>query len=263
MGEEPIIYQMTDQEIIDGIASGSTSIRQHILPILKGVRDVTFDDVYQEACMVLMENVKAGKLDTGGEVNLGGYLYVICKRIALRHAARKRPFRIVEKPTEKDEVVLKDEGEESMGGSVEAMEMEEEEALRFLDKVLESIPPTCKSILKRFYWDKMSMKDIATLTGLKNEDTAKSTKKRCMDKFRSIAKAMLEDDEKAENAIRRTIERAALRDQLDECRQLDAGTLARAAHTENRAQLTDADIIDGIKNNSPTAWRALFEKTHE
>jgi len=107
------------------------------------------------------------------------------------------------------------------------------------------------------------MKDIATLTGLKNEDTAKSTKKRCMDKFRSIAKAMLEDDEKAEIAIRRTIERAALRDQLDECRQLESGTLSRAAHTEGSVKLTDKDIIEGIKSNSPAAWRALFSKTHE
>ena len=254
---------MTDKEIIAGIESGATSIRQHIQPLLRGVRDVTFDDVYQEACLILMENIKAGKLDAGSEMNLGGYLYVICKRVALRYATRKRPLRIVEKPTEKDEVVLKDEGEVSMGGSPEVMEMEEEEAMRFLDKVLDSLPPTCKSILKRFYWDKMSMKDIATLTGLKNEDTAKSTKKRCMDKFRSIAKAMLEDDEKAEAAIRRTIERAALRDQLDECRQLGAGTLARAAHTEGKASLTDKDIIEGIKKNSPEAWRALFSKTHK
>jgi RNA polymerase sigma factor (sigma-70 family) len=254
---------MADRDIISEIESGQTTIREHIQPLLSGVRDITFDDVYQEACIILMENIKAGKLDTEGEMNLPGYLYVICKRIALRYAARKRPLRIAERPAGKDEVMIKDEGEEQESGSAELMEMEEEEALRFLDRVLESIPPTCKSILKRFYWDKMSMKDIATLTGLKNEDTAKSTKKRCMDKFRSIAKAMLEDDEKAEAAIRRTIERAALRDQLDECRQLESGALSRAAHTEGAAKLTDKDIIEGIKNNSPAAWRALFDKTHE
>ena len=254
---------MTDRDIIQGIESGQTSIRQHIQHILSGVRDVTFDDVYQEACIILMENIKAGKLDNESEMNLPGYLYVICKRVALRYAAKKRPFRIVEKPTSMDEVVIKDEGEEQESKSVEFMEMEEEEAMRFLDRALDSIPPTCKSILKRFYWDKMSMKDIATLTGLKNEDTAKSTKKRCMYKFRSIAKAMLEDDEKAENAIRRTIERAALRDQLDECRQLESGALSRAAHTEGSVKLTDKDIIEGIKNNSPAAWRVLFSKTHE
>ena len=202
---------------------------------------------------------KAGKLDTGREMNLSGYLYVICKRIALRHAARKRTIRIVESPGSKDGVVIVDKGEDpATAGWFEA----DEEARRFLDRVLDSIPPTCKSILKRFYWDKMSMKEIATLTGLKNEDTAKSTKKRCMDKFKDIAKAMLEDDEKADEAVRLTVERAALRDQLDECRQLESGVLARAAHTESRAQLTDEDIIEGIKDNSPAAWRALFSKTH-
>ena len=254
---------MTDKDIISGIESGRTSIRQHIQPILSGVRDVTFDDVYQDACIILMENIKAGKLDTEGEMNLPGYLYVICKRVALRYAAKKRPFRIVERPTSNDEVVIKDDGEEQEFESVELMEMEEEEAMRFLEGILDSIPPTCKSILKRFYWDKMSMKDIATLTGLKNEDTAKSTKKRCMDKFRSIAKSMLDNDEKAEAAIRRTIERSALRDQLNECCQLESGAIARAAHTEGSVKLTDKDIIEGIKNNSPAAWRELFEKTYK
>ena len=123
---------MTDRDIIQGIESGQTSIRQHIQPILSGVRDVTFDDVYQEACIILMENIKAGKLDNESEMNLSGYLYVICKRVALRYAAKKRPFRIVEKPTSKDEVVIKDEGEEQESKSAECMEMEEEEAMRFL-----------------------------------------------------------------------------------------------------------------------------------
>lgn len=39
--------------------------------------------------------------------------------------------------------------------------------------------------------------------------------------------------------------------------------MARAAHTEVGAGLTDKDIIEGIRNNDPAAWRALFEKTHE
>lgn len=44
--------------------------------------------------------------------------------------------------------------------------------------------------------------------------------------------------------------------------EIIAGTLARAAHTEGRTKLSDQDIIDGIKNNSPAAWRALFDKTY-
>ena len=50
-----------------------------------------------------------------------------------------------------------------------------------------------------------------------------------MDKFKEIAKAMLADDEKAEEAVRRTVERDALRDLLDDIRKEESGDLAMAA----------------------------------
>lgn len=250
--------QITDNDIISAIESGSTSIRQQIQPILRDVRDITFDDVYQEACIILMENIKAGKLDGNRDTNLKGYLYRICERTALRYAGKKRPERMPAGD-------IKDKAEEPETKSPEEIEKEkEEEALKtrgFLDKVLDSIPPRCKAVLRYFYWDKMSMKEIATLLGLKNEDTAKSTKKRCMETFKTKARELLEDDELLEEAVRQTVERAALREQLDECDEIDSGYMARSEYLEGEAMLTDDDIIEGIKNNSPAAWRALFAKT--
>ncbi len=250
--------QITDNDIISAIESGSTSIRQQIQPILRDVRDITFDDVYQEACIILMENIKAGKLDENRDTNLKGYLYRICERIALRYARKNRPERM---PTGG----IKDEAEEQEMKSPEEIEKEkEEEALKtreFLDSVLDSIPPRCKAVLRYFYWDRMSMKEIATLLGLKNEDTAKSTKKRCMETFKTKAGELLEDDELLEEAVRQTVERAALREQLDECDEIVFGIVARSEYWEGEAMLTDDDIIKGIKNNSPAAWRALFAKT--
>ena len=73
------------------------------------------------------------------------------------------------------------------------------------------------------------MKDIAALMGLRNEDSAKTTKNRCMNKFKEIAKAMLADDAKVDAAVRRTIERSALRDLLEEFRQEEIGERRRAA----------------------------------
>ena len=75
----------------------------------------------------------------------------------------------------------------------------------------------------------MPMKDIAAQMGLKNEDTAKATKSRCMKKIKQIAEAMLADDAKAEIAVRRAIERSTLRDLLEEFRQEEHGELALAA----------------------------------
>ena len=108
----------------------------------------------------------------------------------------------------------------------------EEEALRFLDRVLGKMSEECRKIFRRFYWDKMPMKDIAAAMGLKNDDVAKATKSKCMKKFKDIAKAMLADDEKAEDAVTRVVERDALRDLLEECRKEAAGDWSIAALTE-------------------------------
>jgi RNA polymerase sigma factor (sigma-70 family) len=161
-------------------------------------------------------------------VNLSGYIYTLCWRLALRLESKGK--REDEKQREMAEELNTGEPSTEDDGDDGTVSPEEyEEAMAFLEKVLGSIPPSCRTILKRFYWDRMPMKDIAALMGLKNEDTAKTTKNRCMNKFKEIAKAMLADDAKADEAVRRTVERDALRDLLEEFRQEESGTLSVAA----------------------------------
>ena len=50
-----------------------------------------------------------------------------------------------------------------------------------------------------------------------------------MDKFKGIVKAMLADDEKADEAVRRIIERNALRDLLQDLRMEESGEIDLAA----------------------------------
>ena len=223
---------------------------------MKEVKDVTFDDVFEEACIILMENVKAGKLDEK-ETNLEGYLYVVCKRIALRYA-KKKSLSI-----DRNEVVLKEEGTESSLGTPEEESADVEMVKAFLDKVLEAMPSNQRAILQYYYWDKMSMSEIAALCGFKNENVAKSTKNRYMEKFRTIARQMLEDDELAEAAIARTIERASLRNQINECRNLGSGKLMASACKDGMAMLSEKEIIEGIHNNSPVAWKALYASIYD
>ena len=231
---------MTDNELISGIRENSTAawrevyhanhdiVKAKIEPMLRQAKGKTFDDVYSEAMIALMENVKDRKLAEGEHVNLSGYIYTLCWRIALRVENKGK------REDEKQKEMVDDLGVGEPATEVDEEDgtispEEYEEAMAFLEKVLESIPPSCRTILKRFYWDKMPMKDIAALMGLKNEDTAKTTKSRCMKKIKEIAHAMLADDAKAEAAVRRAIERNALRDLLEEFRQEESGELALAA----------------------------------
>lgn len=239
---------MTDNELIRGIRENSSAAWREVYhanygkmmarnePMLRQAKGKTFDDVYSEAMIALMESVKDGRLAEGERVNLSGYIYTLCWRIALRLENRGK------REDEKQEQMLDELKPEEPGNEGTATEDDEddgiiepeeyEEAMAFLEKVLGSIPPSCRTILKRFYWDKMPMKDIAALMGLKNEDSAKATKSKCMKKFKTIANAMLADDSKAEEAVRRTIERNALRDLLEEFRREESGEIALAAMKE-------------------------------
>ncbi len=117
--------------------------------------------------------------------------------------------------------------------------------------------------LRYFYWDKMSMSEIAALCGFKNENVAKSTKKRYMEKFKEMAAKMLEDDQMAEAAIGRTVERAAIREQLEECRQMGSGVLVASSLKEGKSMLGENEIIVGIRENSPVAWKALYASIYD
>jgi RNA polymerase sigma factor (sigma-70 family) len=233
---------MTDNDIIRGIRENSSEawrelyhstvggIRRKIEPMLKNVRHISFDDVFEEACITLMNHVKDGRVSECDGTNLSGYLFTICWRIALRQGNREKLPKEPEKAETRanGKIVIVEPNEKQQAAPEEAAEIEAE-AMDFLDRVLKAIPEDCQKLLRRFYWDKMPMKDIAATMGLKNENVAKTKKNRCMDKFKDIAKAMLADDEKAEETVRRTIERDALRDLLEELRQEEAGDLAMAA----------------------------------
>ena len=97
---------------------------------------------------------------------------------------------------------------------VETEEQKQKSQNEFLDRVFDSLPSDCQTLLRRFYWDKKPMDEIASTMGLRNADSAKTKKNRCMNKFKEIAKMLLESDEFAEEAVRATAERAALKELL-------------------------------------------------
>ena len=234
---------MTDNEIIRAIRDNSpaawkelyhSSYRQveaKVKPLLRNVRHQDFGDIFDEACLTLMEAVKDGSVKEGADSNLAGYLYTVCQRMALRHGVREThpkepPRRTLSRVNGK---IVVEEPLSELVYDPDKAETEEKVATAFLDRVLKVLPENCRTLFRRFYWDKMPMKDIAPTMGLKNENVAKTKKNRCMDKFKEIAKAMLADDEKVEAAVRRAVERDALRDLLADLRREEDGELALAA----------------------------------
>lgn len=107
----------------------------------------------------------------------------------------------------------------------EKQRMQEE----FLDKAFDSLPDTCKTIFKKFYWERKPLGEIAGIIGFGSVDSVKTKKSKCMKKFVDFAKKLIEDNEFAEDAVRDAVERAALRELLNEERLHAEMGVAQAA----------------------------------
>ena len=210
---------MTDVQIAEGILHNDSRAWQAICRKAKPMFDVIvgrvlsngglcgigIDDVFQDSCIILMQKMKCGSVVINREGALLSYLVQIGKLTAF-NLIRKGAHSIT---TDVIPEIVADADELKVS---EKQKTQDE----FLDRVFESIPSECKMLLKKFYWDHKPMDEIASMLGLRNADTAKTKKNRCMNKFKDIAAKLIENDEFAEDAVRNAVERAALRELLRE-----------------------------------------------
>lgn len=186
------------------------------------------EDIFQDSCIVLMQKVKEGKFAITGENSVFKFLVKIGINNACNFIRKHRPL------TSKEEVTvtlnLHDDNQD-VELSVDEQQKAQDE---FLDRAFDSLPDTCKAIFKKFYWERKSMDEIADIIGYNTADSVKSKKTNCMKKFKDFAKKLLESDEFAEEAVRATAERAALRELLEEER----------IYAENGITMAALDIDD-------------------
>ena len=214
---------MTDTQLIFGILQNDERAWRYICREMKpgfvSIIGQTFsvnwisnedvEDIFQESLIVLMQKVKDGKATFSREGALFSYLVQIGKLTAYNQVRKKRELNMDDPVTFsldlhniEDEEIAVDEKQQAQND--------------FLDKLFNSIPSECSTLLKQFYWNHKTMDDIASILGMRNADSAKSKKNKCMNKIKEIAARIIENDEFAEEVVRNAIERAALRELIEE-----------------------------------------------
>ena len=196
--------------------------------------DADIEDIFQDSCIVLMQKVKEGKFAITGENSVFKFLVKIGINNACNFIRKHRPL------TSKEEVTvtlnLHDDNQD-VELSVDEQQQAQDE---FLDRAFDSLPDTCKAIFKKFYWERKSMDEIADIIGYNTADSVKSKKSNCMKKFKDFAKKLLESDEFAEEAVRATAERAALRELLEEERiYAESGIIMAALDIDDEPEKED------------------------
>lgn len=125
-------------------------------------------DVYQDALIVFWQKVISNQLVLTSKIST--YLYSVCLNLWRKELERKSRL----SNEQKDEVAYIDQ--------------ESTERSRIIRECIGALGDTCKKILMYYYFDDMSMRDIAEKLGMANTETVKTKKYKCKKRLDSLVK---------------------------------------------------------------------------
>lgn len=132
-------------------------------------------DIFQEGVIALWNNIRSGTYQLRENVKMSTYLIQICK---LRWMDRMK------KASHRYEIKKEDYVEPAAEAEVLVDWIDREDQQQF-QRQFAQLGERCQDLLKRFYFLKESLQDIAQVMGL-GEATAKNEKYRCMQRLKKI-----------------------------------------------------------------------------
>lgn len=126
-------------------------------------------EIFQEAIIVLYESIKADKFLQ--KCSIKTYLYSIIRNKWLTATEKIQIETLTDNPAHFDSVIFANEPDDGTSKSSLVM------------NILENIGDPCKQLLINYYYEQMSMKEIAGKMKYSNEKSAKTQKFKCLQRF--------------------------------------------------------------------------------
>ncbi len=145
------------------------SMALHLVRTNNGAEDDAAD-VFQEALIALYQNLRRGTFR--GESTLKTYLYGMIKNQWMSRLQSNNR-----------EIIMKKKIHSIKLQQFQPTHNKHDDLPELIDEILSQLSDRCKTILKLYYWDKFSMREIAGKLGLDNENSAKSQKYKCMQRL--------------------------------------------------------------------------------
>lgn len=182
----PLFFLNEDARILDLIREGDEealiklydSNRKPIEAFVArnhGSRDDA-EDMLQEALVILWERVRSGRFQHQAKLNT--FLFATVKNIWLRRLARQKK--------EFPSVVELDQSVDDNPSPLERL-IEGEQA-KLVRHALDTLGDPCRKLLLLFYWEEMTMEEIAEELGFANAETVKSKKYQCKKALEKLLK---------------------------------------------------------------------------
>ncbi|MEP2026626.1 MAG: sigma-70 family RNA polymerase sigma factor [Reichenbachiella sp.] len=138
-----------------------STVKHFILNNTGSVEDAK--DVFQDGTMVLFQNILNDKFNS--ESSLKSYLFGICKNLWMNHLRKQKNL-----PAD----FLNEDGLMIIENNEHVIDVEA------VKSIMEELKEECQDILKGFYYNMKSMKELALKFGLASEQAAKNKKSRCL-----------------------------------------------------------------------------------
>lgn len=177
--------ELTEEDIITGIKNDDQSTmselyRTYYPLILNFIVNNKGDeqdakDIYQEAFMILIHNVKNEVFKAESKVKT--YLYSICRRQWLKELQNRNRYMVGYQ--EHDDYIEFDTQE---GVDIDAFR----QRYLHMENSLREIGEPCRSVIKMFYIQNLSMQTIADEMGYTNSANAKTQKYKCLRRLKKI-----------------------------------------------------------------------------
>jgi RNA polymerase sigma factor (sigma-70 family) len=168
-----------DTEIIEKIKRGDESALDYLykknfkmmlnLIVKNNGTEEEAKDIFQDALIVFWQKTISGDLVMTSKIST--YLYSICQNLWRKELERKSRH-------------SNEEAEIS-----ENVDYEKNEKVKAIHDCLNELGESCKKILSYYYFEELSMVDIAEKMGFANADTAKTKKYKCKQELDKMIKS--------------------------------------------------------------------------
>ncbi len=171
---------MKESEVIAAIKSGSKEVLQRFYLENKdgftqfiqqkfSISNADAEDIYQDAVIALVENIRKGKLDDL-KSSLKTYLFSIGKFMAYKNYKQQLKISLADTESFPEELEWIDTDKQD----------ENEAVIRLLQAKLNEMGEGCRKILIWFYYEGKKIEDIVKAGNYAGKDVVKSQKSRCL-----------------------------------------------------------------------------------
>jgi len=176
---------MKEKEIFERICRGDEKALEELykkyyrmmtkLVITNSGTEQEAKDIYQDALIVFWQKATSGNLTLTSKIST--YIYSICLNLWRKELDRKSRLSREEKDTP------------------EFVDPDREERIRIIKKCISQLGDTCRKVLTYYYYERLSMSEIAEKLGFANTDTAKTKKYKCKKKLDELVKTQYSESD--------------------------------------------------------------------